>query len=351
MIDLTTRYLGLELTSPVVASASPLTGQPETALLLEESGASAVVMPSLFEEEILHEEMEMHRSIEQGSEQYAEATGYFPNLDDLPGVSDRYLTRLESLKAQLSIPVIASLNASHPGGWASYARLLEDAGANALELNLYRVAADPSRSAQDIEQDDLEIVGSVRSAVQIPLAVKLSPYYSSMAAFAQQVVDAGADGLVLFNRFYQPDIDLETLDVVHRVELSRPWELRLPLRWMAILRPQLGPAVSMAATSGVHSGYDVVKALMVGADVAMLTSAVLQHGAGHLRTVHDELRRWMEAHEYTSVDQLRGSATQATAGDPAGFERANYMAALHSWTTPAHLLVGHHRTARHPGDL
>ncbi|MFP5254561.1 MAG: dihydroorotate dehydrogenase-like protein [Acidimicrobiia bacterium] len=350
MIDLTTPYLGLDLASPVVASASPLTGQPETARLLEESGASAVVMPSLFEEEILHEEIEMHRSIEAGSDQHAEATGYFPKLEDLPGVSDRYLTQLESLKARLSVPVIASLNASHPGGWASYARLLEDAGADALELNLYRVAADPTRTSHDVEQDDLEIVASVRSSVRIPLAVKLSPYYSSMASFAQQVVDAGADGLVVFNRFYQPDIDLETLDVVHRVELSRPWELRLPLRWLAILRPQLGPTVSLAATSGVHSGYDVVKALMVGADVAMLTSAVLQHGAGHLRTVHDELRRWMEAHGYTSVDQLRGSATQETSGDPSSFERASYVAALHSWSTPAHLLVGDHRATRHPDE-
>lgn len=348
MIDLTTRYLGLELASPVVASASPLTGQPETACALEEAGAAAIVMPSLFEEEIVHEEVELHRSLEQGADQHVEASGYFPSLEDLPTVGDRYLATLETLKRRLSIPVIASLNASHPGGWVSYARLLEDAGADALELNLYRVAADPSRTALQLEQEDLEIVGAVRSTVSIPLAVKLSPYYTAMAAFARQVVDASADGLVLFNRFYQPDVDLESLEVVPRIELSRPWELRLPLRWLAILRPQLGSGTSLAATSGVHSGYDVVKALMVGADVAMVTSALLQHGAGHLHSIVDGLRTWLAEHDYTSVEQLRGSATQASAGDPATFERANYVAALHSWTTPAHLLAGHHRGSRRP---
>jgi dihydroorotate dehydrogenase (fumarate) len=250
-------------------------------------------------------------------------------------VGDRYLARLEAIKAQASVPVIASLNASSTGSWTSYARLIEDAGADALELNLYHVAADPLRTAADVEASDLEVVSSVRSSLSIPLAVKLSPHYSSMACFARQVVDAGADGLVLFNRFYQPDIDLELLDVVNRIELSRPWELRLPLRWIAILRPQLGPEVSLAATSGVHSGTDVVKALMVGADVAMLTSALLQHGAGHLRMVEDELVAWMAAHDYESVAQLRGSATQATSGDAAAFERANYVSALHSWATPA----------------
>jgi len=335
VIDLRTPYLGLELASPVVASASPLNGEPASARLVEEAGAAAIVLPSLFEEEILHEEVELSRALEAGSEHVAEARSYFPALGPLTSVGDRYLDRLEAIKAQVAVPVIASLNASHPGSWARYASLIEDAGADALELNLYHVAADPDRSAADVEEADLEIVRAVRASLRIPLAVKLSPYYSSMAAFARDVVAAGADGLVLFNRFYQPDIDLERLDVVHRVELSRRWELRLPLRWMAILRPQLGPGVSLAATSGVHGGTDVVKALMVGADVAMLTSALLQHGAGHLRTVHEELEAWMEAHEYSSVDQLRGSATQATSGDPGAFERANYVAALHSWATPA----------------
>jgi dihydroorotate dehydrogenase (fumarate) len=337
MPDLSTRYLGLDLHSPIVASASPLNGEPATARLVEESGAAAIVMPSLFEEEILHEELELSRTLEAGAGHVAEAVDYFPAVGGFDGVGDRYLARLEAIKAQSSVPVIASLNASATGSWSTYATLIEDAGADALELNLYHVAADPRRTATDVEATDLEIIGSVRSSLGIPLAVKLSPYYSAMASFAQQAVDAGADGLVLFNRFYQPDIDLERLDVVNRIELSRPWELRLPLRWIAILRPQLGPEVSLAATSGVHSGHDVVKALMVGADVAMLTSALLQHGAGHLRTVHDELEAWMTAHEYDSVAQLRGSATQVTSGDAAAFERANYMAALHSWAAPAHL--------------
>jgi len=332
--DLSTRYLGLELRSPIVASASPLNREPASARLVEEAGASALVLPSLFEEEILHEDVELNRSLEAGSGHGAEALGYFPTVDAFAGVGDRYLARLEAIKAQASVPVIASLNASSTGSWTSYARLIEDAGADALELNLYHVAADPLRSAADVESSDLEVVGSVRSSLGIPLSVKLSPNYSSMACFARQVVDAGADGLVLFNRFYQPDIDLELLDVVNRIELSRPWELRLPLRWIAILRPQLGAELSLAATSGVHSGTDVVKALMVGADVAMLTSALLQHGAGHLRTVHDELVTWMAEHDYDSVSQLRGSATQATSGDPAAFERSNYVSALHSWATP-----------------
>jgi dihydroorotate dehydrogenase (fumarate) len=337
MIDLTTRYLGLDLRTPIVASASPLNGEPAMARLVEASGASAVVMPSLFEEEILHEEVELIRALESGSEHYAEALDYFPTVDAYDSAGDRYLTRIEALKGQLTVPVIASLNATSAGAWARYARLIEDAGADALELNLYHVAADPDRSGADVEAGDLAIIRNVRESLSIPLAVKLSPYYSSMAAFARQVVEAGADGLVLFNRFYQPDIDLESLDVVNRIELSRPAELRLPLRWMAILRPQLGDRVSLAATSGVHSGVDVMKALMVGADVAMLTSALLQHGAGHLRTVHDELLTWMEAHGYRSATELRGAASQTNAGDPGAFERANYRAALHSWVAPAHL--------------
>ncbi|HET6771827.1 MAG TPA: dihydroorotate dehydrogenase-like protein [Acidimicrobiales bacterium] len=331
MTDLTTRYLGLDLRSPIVASASPLTGEPATARLVEEGGAAAIVLPSLFEEEILHEEVGLTRALEAGSEHFAEALDYFPAVDSFATAGDRYLARLEAIKAQASVPVIASLNATSTGGWTRYAALVEAAGADALELNLYHVAADPTRTAADVEDADLAVVHAVRAAVAIPLAVKLSPYYSSMANLARRIVDAEADGLVLFNRFYQPDLDLEALDVVNRVELSRPWELRLPLRWIAILRPQLGRHVSLAATSGVHSGTDVVKALMVGADVAMLTSALLANGPGHLRAVHREMVEWLDGHGYGSVDELRGSASQATAGDPSAFERANYLATLHSW--------------------
>jgi dihydroorotate dehydrogenase (fumarate) len=333
-IDLRTSYLGLELRSPIVASASPLTGEPDTARLLDEAGIGAIVLPSLFEEEILNDEIQLNRSLEAGSGQFAEALEYFPTIESFPSVGERYLACLSRIKAQSSVPVIASLNASTTGGWVRYAALMQAAGADALELNLYRVAADSGRTAAQMDAADLDLIAEVRASITIPLAVKLSPYYSALANFAGQAIGRGADGLILFNRFYQPDLDLETLDVVARVELSRPSELRLPLRWIAILRPQLGAAVSLAASSGIHSGTDVVKELIVGADVAMMTSALLQHGPGHVRAVEAELRDWMAEHEYESVAQLRGSASQATAEDPSAFERANYMATLHSWSTP-----------------
>ena len=332
-VDLRTTYLGLELRSPLVASSSPLTGVDDTARLIDEAGVGAIVLPSLFEEEILNEEIQLNRSLEAGTEQFAEALDYFPNIESFAGAGDRYLARLERIKSRVTIPVIASLNATTTGGWIRYARLMQEAGADALELNLYRVAANPGRTAADMEAADLELIAAVRGSVSIPLAVKLSPYYSALAAFAGQVAERGVDGLVLFNRFYQPDLDLDTLDVVARVDLSWPSELRLPMRWIAILRPQLPVSVSLAATSGIHSGTDVVKALMVGADVAMMTSALLRNGPGHVRTVEDELRAWMADRDYESVAQLRGSANQATVADPAAFERANYMSTLHSWTS------------------
>jgi dihydroorotate dehydrogenase (fumarate) len=333
-VDLSTSYLGLKLRSPIVASASPSTGEPETARLLDEAGVGAIVLPSLFEEEILNEEIQLNRSLEVGSGQFAEALEYFPTIESLPGVGERYLARLEQIKAQSTVPVIASLNATSAGGWVRYARLMQDAGADALELNLYRVAANPGRSAADMDAADLDLIAAVRASITIPLAVKLSPYYSALANFVGGAIGRGADGLVLFNRFYQPDLDLETLDVVARVELSHSADLRLPLRWIAILRPQLGPKVSLAASSGVHTGTDVVKDLLVGADVAMMTSGLLRHGPGYVRVVEAELRAWMADHEYESVVQLRGSASQATVPDPSAFERVNYMKALQSWTAP-----------------
>ena len=333
-IDLRVRYLGLDLRSPIVASSSPLTGGLASARLLEQAGAAAIVLPSLFEEEVVNEELQLNRSLEAGSEQFAEALGYFPTIDAIADAGDRYLTRLGQFKAELTVPVIASLNAATTGGWVRYARLIQDAGADALELNLYHVVADPRMTADEREATDLALIAAVRDAVTIPLAVKLSPYYSAFASFAAHAVDAGADGLVLFNRFYQPDLDLDTLDVVNRVDLSRPSELRLPLRWIAILRPQLGKAVSLAATTGIQSGRDAVKALLVGADVAMMTSALLREGPAHVRVVEAELVDWMTEHEYESVTQLCGSASQATVADPTAFERANYMDVLHSWTAP-----------------
>ena len=336
-VDLRTRYLGLELRSPIVASASPLTGEPASARLLEQAGAAAIVLPSLFEEEIVFEEMELDRSLEAGTDSFAEALSYFPNIPSFAGAGERYLARLRQIKAQSAVPVIASLNATTVGGWVRYAKLMQDAGADALELNLYRVAADPARTAADIESDDLALIAAVRAAISIPLAVKLSPYYSSMANVARHAIAAGADGLVLFNRFYQPDLDLDTLDVVPRLDLSHPADLRLPLRWIAILRPELGPGASLAATSGVGSATDVVKALMVGADVAMMTSAILRNGPDKIRTVEAGLRAWMSEHEYESVAQLRGSASQTSVEDPSAFERANYMRTLRSWSAPRDL--------------
>jgi dihydroorotate dehydrogenase (fumarate) len=336
-IDLRTRYLGLELRSPLVASPSPLTRELDTARQLVEAGAAAIVLPSLFEEEIVFEEIELNRSLEAGTNAFAEALDYFPAVGSFAGIGDQYLARLARIKAQVGVPVIASLNASTAGGWVRYARLMQDAGADALELNLYHLAADPAKSAGDMEALDLELIATVRAAIGIPLAVKLSPYYSALASFAHQAVQRGADGLVLFNRFYQPDFDLEALEVVPRLELSRSSELRLPMRWTAILRPQLGPGVSLATSSGIHAGTDAVKALLVGADVAMTTSAVLHHGPDQLRVIEQELVAWMADHEYESVDQLRGSATQAAVADPSAFERANYMRTLRSWTASSDL--------------
>jgi dihydroorotate dehydrogenase (fumarate) len=335
--DLTTRYLGIDLRSPIVASASPLNRDADTVAQIEAAGAAAIVLPSLFEEEILHEEIQLTGALETGSGQFAEALDYFPAIGDFADAGERYLADIERVKARSSLPVIGSLNATSAGGWVRYAALIADAGADALELNLYHVAADQQRNAADMEGADLDVIAAVRAEIDIPLAVKLSPYYSAMANFAALVVAAGADGLVLFNRFYQPDLDLDTLDVVPRIELSHQWELRLPLRWVAILRPQLDAAVSLAATSGIAPGSDVVKALLVGSDVAMMASALLRDGPGHIATVEQQLRDWMDGHGYESVSQIRGSASHATSDDPTAFERANYMRTLYSWTAPGEL--------------
>jgi len=331
-VDLRTTYLGLELSSPVVASASPLTGELEGAIALAEAGAGAIVLPSLFEEEIVAEEIGLSAALEVGSGHFAEALGYFPAVIDFTSGVDSYLEHLERTKKAVEVPVIASLNASSTGGWVRYAHLLADAGADALELNVYRVPTDPHLNAAQVEELDLALIANVCEAVSLPVAVKLSPYYSAFAHFAAKVVAVGAGGLVLFNRFYQPDMDLETMDVVPRVDLSHTWELRLPLRWIAILRPQLGRKPCLAATSGVQSGADVVKAIAVGADVVMMTSAVLRQGPSHVRAVESELRSWLSEHDYISVGELRGSVSQTTSMDASAFERANYLKTLHSWT-------------------
>jgi len=336
-VDLKTRYLGLELRSPLVISANPLTRDPAMVARFEEAGAGAVVMPSLFEEEIENEEIELSASLDQGTEGFAEALDYFPEVETFVGEGDRYLRALETLKRTATVPIIASLNANSVGGWVRFAKLMADAGADALELNLYRITVDRNRTAADVEDEDLDLIAAVRAAVNLPLAVKLSPYYTAFANFAGKAVEAGANGLVLFNRFYQPDIDLDELAVVPRVSLSHPSELRLPMRWTAILRPQLGPGVSIAASSGIHSGTDAVKAVMVGADVAMMASAVLRDGPGKVADINAEMVAWLEENEYSSVTQLRGSASQGSVEDPGTFERAQYIRTLHSWAAPANL--------------
>lgn len=337
---LTTTYLGLELRSPLVASAGPLTGRPDAAARMQENGAAAVVLPSLFEEEIVRHDTDLLLSLEQGSQHFAEALDYFPDLPSFESSADRYLRLIEESKERLDVPLIASLNAFSAGGWEKYARLLEEAGADAIELNLYRLAADPAKNCADVEAEDLAVIAGVRKAVDVPLAVKLAPHYTALANFVLNVVRVGADGLVLMNRFYQPDVDPDRREVVSRLELSRSWEMRLPLRWMAILRPQLEGRASLALTTGVSSGVDAVKALMVGADVCMMTSAVLREGPQHFATVERELVEWLDANDYDSVAQLRGSLSYTATDDPAAYERANYLRMLHGWTTPTRLKPG-----------
>jgi dihydroorotate dehydrogenase (fumarate) len=332
MIDLRTTYLGLPLRSPLVVSASPLGADLDTLLRLEEAGAAAVVLPSLFEEQIEHDQLSVHHVLEAGSESFAEALSYFPEVDEYVNVPDAYLNHLAAAKEELSIPVIGSLNGSSPGGWVRYARQLEQAGADALELNVYAVEADPAATADQVETRILEVVRSVRSEVRIPVAVKLGPFFTALAHLAARLVVAGADGLVLFNRFVQPDIDLETLSVVPQVQLSTRDELLLPMRWIAILHGRV--PISLAATGGIHEPEDVVKVLLAGADVAMSASALILNGPERLRTLREGLERWLADHEYVSVEQLKGSMSQAACPDPAAFERASYMRALVSFSRP-----------------
>ncbi|MDQ1295611.1 MAG: hypothetical protein QG608_3496 [Actinomycetota bacterium] len=328
--DLSTTYLGLRLGSPIIASAGPLTGRVESLLELEYAGVGAAVLPSLFEEEIEQEELSLHEALEQGANQFAEALDYFPSTDFGELGPERHVRLVQEAKQRLSIPVIASVNAARTGSWSRYATMMADAGADAIELNVYAVAANPKLTAAEVEENSLDVIREVREAVNVPLALKLSPYFSSLPHFAARAVHAGVDGLVLFNRFYAPDLDLHTLAVRPRVELSTSAELRLPLRWLGILRPQL-PETDLAATSGIHSHQDVLKALLVGANVACTTSAVLEKGPGHVRTMLNGLRDWLTEREYTSVDQLRGSVSTASAEDPEAFERSNYVKVLSSF--------------------
>ncbi len=325
-VDLSTRYLGLPLSGPVMASAGPLTGTLDGLRALEDAGTAAVVLPSLFEEDVIEEELHLADLLDDGEEfpEFASAPLSEAAAEYVLG-PERHVRLVERAKAALAIPVIASVNATAPGSWERYATLLAEAGADAIELNMYSVAADPRETAAGVEARLLDIVSAVRAAVPVPFAVKLSPFHTSVAHFAAAVVERGADGLVLFNRFYAPDIDLGTLTVRPALSLSESDDLRLPLRWLGILRPQL-PGVSLAASSGVHSASDVLKALLVGADVACTTSAVLRHGARHVTGMLEEVRAWLEANDYASLRQLCGSMSAAAVPDPAGFERAQYRA-------------------------
>lgn len=328
-MDLSTTYMGLKLKNPLVASASPLSRHVDVVRQLEDAGTAAVVMYSLFEEQINHEIRELDYFLTAHSEGHAEALSYFPEPETYNNLhAEDYLEHIQRLKQAVDIPIIASLNGVSSGGWMRYARSMEEAGADAIELNIYYIAANPEVSAQQVEQMYLLDVSTVKEQVNIPVAVKLSPYFSALANMAKKLDHAGADALVLFNRFYQPDIDLENLEVVPNLTLSTSNEIRLPLRWIAILYGRVN--ASLAATSGVHTAEDVLKLLMAGADVTMLCSALLKEGPGKIAQILNDMIDWMESHEYESVEQMKGSMSYKNVAEPAAFERANYIRVLQS---------------------
>jgi dihydroorotate dehydrogenase (fumarate) len=329
-IDLRTTYLGLALRSPIVASASPITDRVDVLKRLEDAGAGAAVFPSLFQEQIEHDEIELNRLRDFGAESFGEALNYFPEMDAYNTGPDAYLRSIEAAKSAVSIPIIASLNGTSKNGWESFARLIESRGADALELNILDVETDPAVTGAQFEQRAIELIAAVRSTISIPLAVKIGPYFSAPANFARQAVNAGADGLVLFNRYLHPDINIETLSVTPELELSQSSELRLVLRWIGVLYGQI--RASLAATSGIHTGAAAFKALMAGADVAMMTSALLHHGPEHVWAVLQEMTTWLTEHEFQSVQQLKGSMSRAHCPNPEGYERANYLRALTSFS-------------------
>ncbi|MHB8523521.1 MAG: dihydroorotate dehydrogenase-like protein [Limisphaerales bacterium] len=325
-MDLTTTYLGLKLRTPLVPSASPLSEDLDSVRRLEDAGAAAVVLHSLFEEQLRLERYELHHQMTQGTESYPEALTYFPDPPVFQVGPEAYLEHIARARAAVRIPIIASLNGSTLGGWTDYACRIQQAGAHALELNIYAIPTDLELTAANVEQTYLDILKAVKSVVNIPVAVKLSPFFSNFANMAKRLDAAGADALVLFNRFYQPDIELETLEVTPNILLSTPMAMRLPLSWIAILYDRIG--ANLAATGGIHCGTDVLKMLMAGADVTMLCSVLLRHGIPHLQVIEREMHDWMEEHEYDSVLQLQGSMSQKNCPDPSAFERAQYMRAI-----------------------
>ncbi|MCX7833814.1 MAG: dihydroorotate dehydrogenase-like protein [Ignavibacteria bacterium] len=328
-MDLTTKFLGLNLKNPVVPSSSPLSKEIDTLKSLEDAGASAVVLHSLFEEQITYEAQEYDYFTTFGTESYAEALTYFPKQNEYYLGPEEYLEHIRKAKNALSIPVIGSLNGVSSSGWTKYAKLIEEAGADAIELNVYYLATDIDTEGKEIEEIYLRNLKEVKSAVRIPVSMKLSPYFSATANFCKKLDDAGADGLVLFNRFYQPDLDIENLEVVPDLSLSTNWELRLPLRWIAILYGKVN--ASLAATSGVQNHIDVIKVLMAGGDVAMICSELLRNGVKRITEILDNLKIWLEEHEYESIEMMKGSMSQKSVADPAAFARANYMKILNTY--------------------
>jgi dihydroorotate dehydrogenase (fumarate) len=330
MIDLTTTYLGLTLKNPLVASASPVCDSLDKIRRLEDHGIAAVVLPSLFEEQLMLESETLDEDLFRGADSFAESLNYFPDLTTYNLGPEGYLELIRKAKASVSVPIIGSLNGVSAGGWIRYAREMEQAGADAIELNLYSIVTDPELTASDVERSYTELVREVKQSVGIPVAVKLSPFFSAPANMAKLLDRAGANALVLFNRFYQPDLDLESLEVVPNLTLSRPQELLLRLHWVAIIFGRVG--ADLAITGGVHSAQDVLKAVMAGARVTMMTSALLSRGVEHLDTVLRDLLSWMEEHEYESIRQMCGSMSQRNVPNPAAFERANYIRVLSSYT-------------------
>ena len=328
-MDLTTTYMGLELKHPIVASAGPLSSTLDGIKRLEEGGAAAVVLFSLFEEQIRHENESFDYLYEQGAERFPESLSYFPEVEDYHIGPEGYLSLISSAAEETDVPIIGSLNGITDDGWTEYAREMETAGASALELNIFYIPADIAVTGREVEERYVHIVRRVRGAVGIPVAVKVSPFFSSMGEMAKLLVEAGADALVLFNRFYQPDFDLDALEVRTDLELSSPSEIRLPLLWIAVLHGRLN--ASLAATSGVERATEVIKYLMAGADVAMTTSALLRHGPGHVETLVNDMTAWMERRDYNSVRQMKGSMSQRKVEDPTAFERANYIKLLESY--------------------
>ncbi len=327
-MDLSTTYLGLQLKNPLVPSASPLMRKVDNIKRMEDAGASAVVLHSLFEEEIRQASQEIDHYLNYGAESFWEALSYFPDVDLRIG-PDSYLDHIRKVKAAVSIPVIGSLNGVSTGGWINYAKKIQDAGADALELNMYYIAAEPSQASADVEQMYLDLVREIKASIRIPIAIKLSHQFSAFANMARCLDQAGANGLVLFNRFYEPDFDLENLEIVPDVKLSTPYDLRIRLRWIAILYGNI--KADLALTGGVHSATDVIKAVMAGARVAMTTSVVLEHGIDYVGKILHDLTVWMEEHEYESVKQMHGSMSQHSVAQPAALERANYMRVLRSY--------------------